>query len=335
MGGSAGNAEEKARGGLHRILWNRFGHLRAGWRLIVYGVVATVMGIGLSWPVGLLLPAGVEEDITTWAGILAMTPAMVALVVSGLLVLRFVDHRPPALLGLGLAPDWWREALIGLGAGVALVSAEAAVLVVTGGVRIQVAADPGAGLAALPRCAALFTVAGAMEELLFRGYPLQVLAEGTRRWLAAVVLCVLFALGHLGNPDIGPLPVVNIFLLGLLLAAAYLSTRRLWLPIALHLSWNLAQSWLWGFDVSGITLPDTLLVAVPIGPEALTGGGFGLEGSLLTTLTVAATLAWLMVRRPLEPVREVGEAWRAYPPGFGRPPHGTRDQEAADSGGTR
>jgi len=81
---------------------------------------------------------------------------------------------------------------------------------------------------------------------------------------------------------------------------AYLLTRRLWLPIALHLAFNAAQGAIFGFNVSGNSTGSSLIVANISGPPLLTGGEMGLEGSIvLLTIALIAGLVMTMfaVRR--------------------------------------
>ncbi len=163
-------------------------------------------------------------------------------------------------------------------------------------------------------------MAAASEELVFRGYPLQALAEGSRRWIAGALFCIVFTLAHGGNPDVTTIGIFNIFLAAVVLTVVYFQTRRLWLPIAFHLSWNLCQSWLWGFDVSGIKITDQLFVMTPTGAEVLTGGEFGLEGSVLSTVVFVALIAWMLLRPVLQPAADVATMWAPYPAGFGVKP---------------
>ena len=163
----------------------------------------------------------------------------------------------------------------------------------------------------------LFTLAAALEEFVFRGYPLQVLAEGSRRWIAGILLCLPFTLGHANNPDVTMIGVANIFLASVILVILYFQTRRLWLPISIHLSWNLAQSWLWGFDVSGIKIDNQLFVVTPTGADLVTGGEFGLEGSILSTILFVVVVVWFLVRPILRPADQVAALWARYPAGFG------------------
>lgn len=136
---------------------------------------------------------------------------------------------------------------------------------------------------------ALFTVhfllmllVAVKEELLFRGYVLNNLLSSTTPFLALLLSALAFMLLHIWNPGITPIAVLNIFLAGLLLGVTYIRDRDLAFPIGLHLGWNFAQGHLFGFSVSGMALnKGSVLHAATKGPSYLTGGEFGLEGSLV------------------------------------------------------
>ena len=264
---------------IHRTFRNRFGHWRALWRILVYAIAVFVIGKAISAPLKLLFPGAAEANMISWHHSLIYVVATLALLLGGLGLLRFFDRRPGALLGLGFSRGWLRESAIGLIAGVVITGALAATLVATGSVSMALSPDVPASLGALPLFLVLFTLAAAVEEFVFRGYPLQALAEGSRRWIAGILLSLPFTMGHADNPDVTMIGIANIFLASIVLVILYFQTRRLWLPICFHLSWNLAQSWLWGFDVSGIKIENQLFVITPTGSDTLTGGGFGLEGS--------------------------------------------------------
>ena len=235
-------------------------------------------------------------------------------------VLWGFDRRPPALAGMGLGRGWWRELAIGIAAGLVSTGGLAMVLVASGVVSLEISPRLSEAMAAMPRFLVVLTVAGAAEELIFRGYVLQALAEGSRRWIAAVLTSLPFAVVHMDNPDVSVVGIANILLVGLVFAILYFQTLRLWLPIGFHLSWNWAHGWLWGFDVSGIELEHQLFTATSHGPDLLTGGEFGLEGSILTTLLVVAAGCWLLAKRVLTPTEETAALWAPYPRGFGLPP---------------
>ena len=305
---------------IKRIFRNRFGHWRAGWRILVYAIAVFVVGKAISTPLKMLIPGVPESDFLSWTHTLVYVIGNLGLLLGGLGVLRFFDRRPPALLGLGFSRGWLRELVIGLVAGVVATGLLVLILIITGSVSLTLSPDLRASLGALPFFLVLFTLAAAVEEFVFRGYPLQALAEGSRRWIAGILLCLPFTMGHADNPDVTMIGVANIFLASIMLVILYFQTRRLWLPIGLHLSWNLTQSWLWGFDVSGIKITDQLFVVTPTGSDLLTGGEFGLEGSILSTLLFVAIAVWFLAKPILRPTDEVAALWTPYPAGFGLEP---------------
>lgn len=136
------------------------------------------------------------------------------------------------------------------------------------------------------------------EEILVRGYILNNLMRSMKPFLALLVSAGLFTGLHAFNPGMTPIGVLNLFLAGLLLGVTYLKDQQLAFPIGLHLSWNYAQGPLFGFDVSGLSIKHgSLLRTWSDGPSYLTGGGFGLEGSLLLsilqiTLIIVLYVGW-------------------------------------------
>ena len=129
------------------------------------------------------------------------------------------------------------------------------------------------------------------EELSFRGYILQRLAQAWGLPAAVIVSSLIFAMVHVLNPNVQPLAMVSLFVAGLLLACAYLVSRSLWLPIGLHIGWNLAEMHLLGFAGSGAPEP-ALVRSVVTGPEVMTGGAFGPEGGLVG---LTATLTGIII----------------------------------------
>ena len=316
---------------MKRTFRNRYGHWRAGWRLLVYAIAVFVIGKAISTPLKVFFPDVPESDFLSWTHTLVWVVGNLALLLGGLALLKFFDRRPTALLGLGFSRGWLREVVIGLVAGPVITGALAVILVLTGSVSLALSSDLRASFGAFPFYLVLFTLAAAVEEFVFRGYPLQSLAEGSRRWIAGILLCLPFTLGHLSNPDVTMIGVANIFLASVLLVILYFQTRRLWLPISFHLSWNLAQSWLWGFDVSGIKIDNNLFVVTPAGADLLTGGEFGLEGSILSTILFVALVVWFLVKPVLRPTAEVADLWAPYPAGFGlEPAHSTSEPKTSD-----
>ena len=151
----------------------------------------------------------------------------------------------------------------------------------------------------------LATFAGAMgaafgEEIVFRGSLYRLLEEGFGTTAAVLVSGALFGLLHAGNPGATAASSAAIALeAGILLAAAYAATRSLWLPIGLHFGWNFTEGGIFGASVSGGESHGLLNVHLA-GPEALTGGQFGPEASLVAvavSLAISFVMLVMTVRR--------------------------------------
>ena len=135
-----------------------------------------------------------------------------------------------------------------------------------------------------------------MRALVFK-----IAEESIGSWAAMIFQAALFGALHLGNPGATAVGVVAIALeAGVLLAAAYMYTRRLWLVWGLHFGWNFAQGSLFGVRVSGTPISRSWLVSRPTGADALTGGMFGVEASpvaVVFCLLAAGLLLRRVVRR--------------------------------------
>jgi membrane protease YdiL (CAAX protease family) len=120
------------------------------------------------------------------------------------------------------------------------------------------------------------------EEVALRGLLLVgVLAMFRRPWIALLVSAVVFGLAHAPNPDATWVSIASATLGGAMYSLAFLRTGRIWLPLSLHLGWNLSQA-VFGFAISGVTDYSTLLVTqTHHGPWWITGGAYGPEGGLL------------------------------------------------------
>ena len=141
----------------------------------------------------------------------------------------------------------------------------------------------------------VFAPAVVHEELLFRGYPFQKLLRWNRAF-ALFFVAFLFAALHANNESVTTLGLLNVFLGGIVLALAYERYGRLWFPIGFHLAWNLTTGPIFGHEVSGYEMMRSVLVETGGGPDLLTGGEFGVEGSVLMTFVELAAIA-LLARR--------------------------------------
>ncbi|NLC53137.1 MAG: CPBP family intramembrane metalloprotease [Firmicutes bacterium] len=144
-----------------------------------------------------------------------------------------------------------------------------------------------------------FIVAALFEELFYRGLHLPIFTVHWGLAPAIAFSAFFFSLAHLNNPPHSFGGLLTILIAGVLFALTYLETGALYLPVALHFSWNFWQN-LFGFRVSGFAFP-TLFQLEITGPTLWTGGAFGpeagLAGLLLLSLAIIATLLYGNYRR--------------------------------------
>lgn len=138
--------------------------------------------------------------------------------------------------------------------------------------------------------------AGVLEEIIFRGVLFRIVEEWLGSWIALVISSAVFGLVHLMNPAATWTGAVFISVeAGLLLAAAYMLTRRLWLSMGFHIAWNYTQSAVFSGIVSGSDNDPGLIRATITGPAALTGGTFGVEASVIAFVLCTATGVAMLV----------------------------------------
>ncbi len=202
---------------------------------------------------------------------------------------RWIERREVTELAL---PGMAKEMGIGILIGTGLYTGCMLILFVMGIYRID-GFNPVSFL--VPAIASALS-SGFLEELLFRGVLFRIVEEWLGSWISIIVSSVVFGLVHLINPDATLLGAIFISVeAGLLLAAAYMVTRRLWMSIGFHVSWNYTQSAIFGGIVSGGIAEPGLIKPILNGPDLLTGGQFGLEASLTAFLLCTTTGVILLV----------------------------------------
>ena len=186
---------------------------------------------------------------------------------------------------------------VGLGAGVALFSAVVGVAAALGLYRIVGPGDTSGLVAALVG-SALFPAVS--EEMLFRGVLFRWLEDFGGSWVALLLTSAFFGAAHLMNPNASPVAAVGIaFEAGVMLGAAYMLTRSLWLPMGIHAAWNFTQGEIYDIPVSGMPVHGVVDAKLCCNP-LLTGGGFGLEASVIAMVIATAFgmwLLWLAIRK--------------------------------------
>ncbi|MFL6724482.1 MAG: CPBP family intramembrane glutamic endopeptidase [Sphingomicrobium sp.] len=271
---------------------------RALWRRIVdFPLVAMVIAIALyilatklAVVLGKLVPPIAKDETTA---IHALVILVLVLATYKLAIIRLGEQPRDDLPGRGAL----RNLGLGLAAGLVIFSVVVGLAAVAGVYRIY-------GCCSTRELAMdLITIAimpAFMEELLFRGILFRWLEEFGGSWAALIVTSALFGLAHIFNPNASWFSSFAIAVeAGVLLGAAYMLTRSLWMPMGLHAAWNFTQGFIFDVPVSGMN-QQGLVEAKLSGPELLSGGTFGLEASVIA-LAIATLfglwLLWLAIRK--------------------------------------
>lgn len=273
---------------MKKFLRNDHGQLRNGWWILIFVIVFLASQLAYH-PVS----HAVQQFSAgkTW---LSPLPVIFLLLVTW--ICQRLRKQPLTAVGLRLDARWLRQAGCGIAFGAAQMLAIAALIHFAGGVQFGL--DPARGWAALAHGAWFFVWVALLEELLFRGFVFQRLVDGAGVTLAQLLMAVLFAVAHWGNPGMeGTTEIwatIDTILGGLLLGFAYLRTGSLALPIGIHFGWNWVQGSFLGFDVSGLHQAGWLLPHLLDKPQWLTGGAFGPEASVFAVIVdaIAVLLLW-------------------------------------------
>ncbi|MBL8187657.1 MAG: CPBP family intramembrane metalloprotease [Acidobacteria bacterium] len=278
--------------------------LRCGWRALAFLFVLSLP----QWMMATLFKSSAAESGGSVFDVSLATILVYLILVAWVLLLswvslKFLDGLSFRSLGVSFHSHWRREITHGFAIAFMMIVAVFAVQTI-GGSRVE--ANPfwfngGINPSALSvvcqnlaMALILMILAGAFEELVFRGYPFQTLLRGLPPVVPILILSVYFGLGHWGNPSRTLFSTVNTVLAGIWLALAYLKTRSLWFPIALHVGWNWTMGAIFGFPVSGLLIPKHPLLLSTEGTELwLTGGSYGPEGGAAATIVVLITSIWI------------------------------------------
>jgi uncharacterized protein len=279
------------------ILFDQTGRLRSGWRFALFLAAFVFAG---SIANALLISALVAADVPISEGsplflAASSTVSLILALVIGYYCGKYLEGLPFRALGASPLPGWGRNLGIGLLLGLLTIGIAVGIGMAAGGISFQLnTADPGSAIArSMAFSFAVFAVAAAFEEALFRGYILQTFARSGLAWFAIILTSAFFASVHLMNPGAGEISTLNTAIAGIWFGVAYLKTRDLWFVTGLHFMWNWAQGSLLGIEVSGLSKISEapLLREIEHGPEWLTGGDYGIEAGIITTIALIISTA--------------------------------------------
>ena len=211
---------------------------------------------------------------------------------------RAVERR--SLASIGLTARGLRPWLAGLALGAATIAGVVLAIWLAGGYRASGFAPALASPAALRDVGLLllcFMLQAGVEEFVFRGWMMSVLARKWNRAAAVIVVTLVFTLLHYGPGQQWP-TMLGTILFSVFACAWALSAGNIWGVMGWHTGWNWLLSIGFELPVTGLEthLPALLVKLVPQGSDALTGGAVGPEDSYLCKLFFVLGIAFIAWR---------------------------------------
>ncbi len=292
------------------IFFDESGRVRGGWRFAIFFVgfilAATIIGgagVAIIYSLGIPFEPGTPTFLVA-NGVLMLIPALLV----GWLCGKHLEGLPFRALGAWFTKGWFRNLAAGLLVGTGTLSLAVLIAYVFGGLRFEWAGvDPGMLTRSLAISILIFAVAAAAEEALFRGYILQTLNRAGLAWLGIGITSLFFGVVHLQNPSANIISTLDTVIAGIWFGIAYLKTRDLWFVWGMHLIWNWMQGAIFGIEVSGMTdfVSASVLREVDLGPAWLTGGSYGIEGGVASTISLIISTALIHYLPLLKPSEEM------------------------------
>lgn len=262
--------------------------------LVFFLYLGNFLGGLVVWNLFFALPSDVFQII-----MFAIDPLFMDLLIflfpAGLVCLWVlaVERRSP--IGLGFYKEKaWLELLKGGLIGFLLIGAVVGLQVLTGSIHLSYFDFSFENILNLILILPFWFIQSGTEELLTRGWLFPVVSKHTRIWIGTAVSSLLFAILHLQNPSINWISLLNIALFGLLACLYVLKTDNIWGISAIHAAWNCFQGSFFGLSVSGLsTAYAPMRFENGDVPDFMSGGGFGPEGSLFSSLVMGVYILYL------------------------------------------
>ena len=253
-----------------------------------------LFGSAIAWSISSsLLASSSARGITNRFNIDAATLLLASLfflflLAVGFSLLQTISRRPASarfVLGLPKRPTASREWLTGAAIGWGMVVLALLPMALTGSLHVTFWTEPRAFRLLALNLAAI--AAGSLaEEVVFRGYPFRCLIEAIGPVGATFGMSLLFGLARALQNGTTRTGIFIAMLSGVVFSIAWLRTHGLWLGWGMHFAWTASMGVLFGLPVHGMLDYSTLIQTTTTGRASLTGGEYGPEGAILTSLAL-------------------------------------------------
>ena len=210
---------------------------------------------------------------------------------------KVVEKRSLSSIGFN-KNNWLEKYSLGFLIGLVMMSIVVLILLPFGYITIEKNPVQPVGVSAISSVLVIlfgWIIQGATEEIVTRGWLLNVLTTKYNIGVGLLISSVLFGFMHLTNPNVNYIAVINIILVGLFYGLCVIKTNDLWAVCGMHTAWNFTQGNLFGFEVSGIDVSVGSLIDLNlVGNDFVTGGIFGPEAGIVATFILLVSIVILL-----------------------------------------
>lgn len=206
---------------------------------------------------------------------------------------KYIEKRKISTIGF-TKDSWLKKYGKGFLIGFAMMAIVVLILFALGCVSVNKSPSQPTGYAALGGVMIIligWIIQGATEEIVTRGWFMNVLAARYNMGFALILSSTIFGVMHLFNPEVNYIAVINIILVGLFYGIFVTKTNDLWAVCGMHSAWNFAQGNVFGFEVSGINVEVSSIFDLNlVGNNIIGGGNFGPEAGLAATFVLLSSI---------------------------------------------
>lgn len=210
---------------------------------------------------------------------------------------KVIEKRSLSSIGFN-KNNWLKKYSLGFLIGLVMMSIIVLILLLFGYITVEKNPIQPVGVSAISSVLVIlfgWIIQGATEEIVTRGWLLNVLSSKYNIGFGLLISSTLFGLMHLTNPNVNYIAVINIILVGLFYGLYVIKTNDLWAVCGMHSAWNFAQGNIFGFEVSGLDISvGTLIDLNLVENDFITGGVFGPEASIVATFVLLLSIIILL-----------------------------------------
>lgn len=210
---------------------------------------------------------------------------------------KVIEKRSLSSIGFN-KNNWLKKYSLGFLIGLVMMSIIVLILLLFGYITVEKNPIQPVGVSAISSVLVIlfgWIIQGATEEIVTRGWLLNVLSTKYNIGVGLLISSTLFGLMHLTNPNVNYIAVINIILVGLFYGLYVIKTNDLWAVCGMHSAWNFAQGNIFGFEVSGLDVSVGSLIDLNlVGNNVITGGAFGPEAGIISTFILLVSIGILL-----------------------------------------